>query len=761
MRNTDRDYLNLLYDISEFSGLIRESTDIQNLLDRTVTMISERLQAEVCSIYLYDDETRELVLKATKGLNPEAVEKVRMAYGTGLVGATMEGLDPIVEGDAPRNPRFKYFSEAHEDAFRSFLSVPLRQGEVQIGVLVVQHSSPDYFNETDARALRAVASQLAGVLQNVRLLMDLRRRDGALERPTGEDLSFVEGQAASPGFAYGPAVVFDRSHVRLLETGDVFNVTEEDFHRAVTVTARQLDQLQEKITERLPESASLIFSSHLLMLKDAQFTDRIVAQIRAGIVASEAVREAARHYIHLFGTSPHLYLQEKAKDIEDLAGRLLRNLAGHSWEDPDLYERKVVIAPTLYPSEVLKFAAEGAAGIVLTSGGVTSHVTILARSLGIPLVIAGRPGLLSVAQNTPVLVDAELGNVYVNPDRDVVERFRKNDRTRRAAALKAGMMLPETHTGDGVRVYLMANINLLSEVSIARELKAEGIGLYRTEFPFLIRANFPAEEEEYRIYKRLCDTMPGRRVIFRTLDIGGDKIPAYWEIASEPNPQLGLRSIRFSLRHPEQFRQQVRAILRAGADTPHLGIMFPMISSLDEFARARELVMESLQVLRREGLPHHAAPALGAMIEVPAVVEIAEELAREADFLSIGTNDFVQYLLGVDRMNEQVAYAYRPEHPSVLRSLKRLTDAAGRAGKEISVCGEMAHDPDLLPFLLGIGIRTLSADPQHLTELQQRIGTIALRDAEAYTVALLAESSLAGVQKVIGSGMNPSRARGR
>jgi phosphotransferase system enzyme I (PtsP) len=756
MRNTDRDYLNLLYDISEFSGLIRESTDIQNLLDRTVTMISERLQAEVCSIYLYDEETRELVLKATKGLNPEAVEKVRMAYGTGLVGATLEGLDAIVEGDAPRHPRFKYFSEAHEDAFRSFLSVPLRQGEVQIGVLVVQHSSPDYFNETDARALRAVASQLAGVLQNARLLMDLRRRDGALERPAGEDLSLVEGQAASPGFAYGPAVVFDRSHVRLLETGDVFNGTEEDFHQAVAATVRQLDQLQEKITERLPESASLIFSSHFLILKDAQFTDRIVAQIRAGIVASEAVRETARYYIHLFGTSPHLYLQEKAKDIEDLTGRLLKNLAGHSWEDPDLYERKVVIAPALYPSEVLKFAAEGAAGIVLTSGGVTSHVTILARSLGIPLVIAGRPGLLSLAQNTPVLVDAELGNVYVSPDRDVVERFRKSDQIRRAAALQAGMMLPETHTSDGVRVCLMANINLLSEVSIARELKAEGIGLYRTEFPFLIRANFPAEEEEYRIYKRLCDTMPGRRVIFRTLDIGGDKVPAYWEIAGEPNPQLGLRSIRFSLRHPEQFRQQVRAILRAGADTLRLGIMFPMISSLDEFARARELVMESLQVLRREGLPHHAAPALGAMIEVPAVVEIADELAREADFLSIGTNDLIQYLLAVDRMNEQVAYAYRPEHPSVLRTLKRLADAAGRAGKEISVCGEMAHDPDLLPFLLGIGIRTLSADPQHLTELQQRIGAIALCDAEAYTAALLAESSLAGVQKVIGSGTNPS-----
>ena len=485
------------------------------------------------------------------------------------------------------------------------------------------------------------------------------------------------------------------------------------------------------------------------MLKDAQFTDRIVAKIRAGTAVSQAVKEVARHYINLFGTSPHLYLQEKAKDIEDLTGRILKNLAGQPWEDHALYERRVVIAPALYPSEVLKFAAEGVAGIVLTSGGVTSHVAILARTLGIPLIIAGRPELLAIPQDTPVLMDAELGNVYVNPDRDIVERFKVSNEAHRAAASHAATMLPETRTSDGVRIYLRANINLLSEVPIARELKAEGIGLYRTEFPFLIRSSFPAEEEEYRIYRRLCDAMSGQLVTFRTLDIGGEKVPAYWEIAGEPNPQLGLRSIRFSLRHPEQFRQQIRAILRAGADTERLGIMFPMISSLDEFTRVRELVAESLQTLDRERLPHHPAPSLGVMLEVPAVVEIVDELAREADFLSIGTNDFVQYLLGVDRANDQVAYAYRPEHPAVLRTLKRLADAARRAGKDVSVCGEMAFDRDLMPFLLGIGIRTLSVAPQHLPELQRRITALSLGEAETYAARLLAEASLAGVQAII------------
>lgn len=746
MAHNNHDHLGLLYDMGELLGLIRASTDVSDLLDRTADMIARHLQAEVCSIYLLDESRRELVLKATKGLNPLAVETVRMACGTGLVGATLEDMRPICQGDAPHDPRYKYFAQAQEDAFRSFLSVPIQRGDVPIGVLVVQHSAPDYFDAADVRTLRTIASQLAGTLENARLLIDLKQREEALKPPPPADVGFIRGHGASSGFAYGPALVFDRSHARLLETVDVYQATEEDFLEAVDMTARQLEQLQERITERLPESASLIFSAHFMMLKDEQFTGHILARIREGTPVSVAVRERARHYITLFDSSPHLYLQEKAKDVEDLAGRILKNLIDHTW-DEGLYERQVVIAPELYPSEILKFAAEKVAGIVLTNGGVTSHVAILARSLALPLIIAVHPELLTLPQETPVLLDADTGNVFVNPDRDIVARFELRDQARSMAATQAASMLPATHTADGTRIFLRANINLLSEVAIARELKAEGIGLYRTELPFLVRSGFPAEEEEYRIYQRLCAGMPGQIVTFRTLDIGGDKRPAYWEIPPEPNPQLGLRSIRFSLHHPETLRQQIRAILRAGAETAGLRIMFPMITSLDEFLQARAIVEESIRSLAQEGLPHHAAPSLGAMLEVPAIVEVIDEFARAADFLSIGTNDLVQYLLGVDRMNEHVAYAYRPEHPAVLRTLKRLAAAAQGAGKELSICGEMAFDQELLPFLLGIGIRALSIDPQHLPALQRHIGRITLAEAEEYAAELLEEATLDGVQK--------------
>jgi len=755
MPQAEHDHLSLLYDIGELVVSMRANPDIPQLLNRVLEKVSEHLKAEVCSIYLYDESARELVLKATKGLNPEAVEKVRMACGTGLVGATLEGMEPICEGDAPSNPRFKYFEEAREDAFLSFLAVPIQLGEMRIGVMVVEHSEPDYFDAGDVRALRAVATQLAGVLENARLVMNLKGRDAAVARDEALAPGFVKGQAASPGIAYGPAVVFGRSHVRLLEKAGAFGGTEDDFHRAMALTNHQLEKLQERIAERLPESAALIFSAHFMILKDVQFTGRILDLIRGGLPATQAVREVAQHYINLFGASTNAYLQDKVKDIEDLAGRLLKNLAGQTWDDQGLYERQVVIAPALYPSEVLKFAAEGVAGIVLTSGGVSSHVSILARSLSLPLIIAGSADLLAVAQDTPVLMDAELGNVYINPDHEIVARFEIRDQARKTAAAHAGTMLPETRTKDGQRVFLRANINLLSELETAHELKAEGIGLYRTEFPFLIRTAFPSEEDEYKVYRRLCDGMPGGVVTLRTLDIGGDKLPSYWENTGEPNPQLGLRSIRFSLSHPEQFRQQLRAILRAGADTQALRIMFPMIMSLDEFHQVRGILDDIQQALADEGTPHHGSPALGAMIEVPAVVEIIDDLAKAVDFLSIGTNDLVQYLLGVDRMNALVAYAYRPEHPAVLRTLKRLSDAALKAGKELSVCGEMANDRDLLPFLLGVGIHHLSVDPHHLPALQRQIGAITSAGARAYAERLLAEPSLEGVHAVMGSDLHP------
>lgn len=753
MPRKDRDHLNLLCDISDLAALVTGSHNIESFLDSTVKLVSRHLAADVCSIYLYDEASEELVLRATVGLNPRAVGRVRMKPGEGLVGTTFDQLQPMREAHAGCNPHFKYFEEADEDRFESFLAVPIQRGVQRIGVLVVQHEEADYFSERDVMALRASASQLAGAVENVRLLMDLYEATGApAEPPARAALKFIRGQSASEGVAHGPVTLFKKSHVSFLSGNATLcpRFTVEDFHQAVNQTSRQLAELQSRLAERLPESASLIFTAHFMILKDPKFIGRIVQQISEGASPPDAVRNVARHYISLFSSSSHAYIREKVSDIEDLAGRILKNLFRREASETPVKETgKIVVAGELYPSEILKLASEDVQGIILVKGGITSHVSILARSLKIPLVIADHPGLLDLPEETPVLLDANVGNVYVRPEPEVLLQF--------AEQQAAGRILPKSPpttcrlacTLDGTRIRLLANINLLSELSIARELNAEGIGLYRTEFPFIVRPTFPSEEEQYLVYKHLFDEMADREITIRTLDISGDKALVYSNATSGKNPDLGLRSIRFSLRHRPLFEQQLRAILRAGSDAPRLRIMFPMISSLDEFREARQVVHDCLVDLRREGLPHHPRPSIGMMVEVPSVVEIMPALAREADFFSIGTNDFIQYTLAVDRTNEKVAGYYRAYHPAVLRGLSRVVRAAAAGGREIAVCGEMGHEAEYIPFLLGIGIRTLSVGPQFLPAVQERIAGLSLRDAERIAEALLSEDTLAGALSVL------------
>jgi phosphotransferase system enzyme I (PtsP) len=745
-----QDLLNMLCDLSDLSALVTGSSNIENFLQRTVHLVAKHLETPVCSIYLFDETAAQLVLKATVGLNPRAVEQVRMGLGEGLVGTVMATRQPVREGAASQNPRFRYFPEADELPYESFLAVPIQKGEVRIGVLVVQHTQPDFFGTTDLTALKATGAQLAAVLENARLLMDLQRMCRVPEKPVS-NLGFIKGQKASDGFAFGRSVAWRQSHARLLASPPGFEGGGmADFRRAVDHTARQLDDLQQRCAQRLPESASLIFAAHFMMLKDPKFIDRMAALIEGGAPATRAVREVAGHYLNLFGESPHPYIREKVNDIEDLAGRLLSNLAPTAPDGNRPSRGKVVIARTLYPSELLKLAAESVSGIVMVNGGVTSHVTIIARSLKIPVVMAPCPELLHLPPDTPILVDGEVGNIYVDPAPDIIARFETRDRARRQVAMRATPVATgSARTMDGTPVQLLANINLLAELPLARQVGAAGIGLYRTEFPFLIRPAFPSETEQYLVYRQVVEAMDGKPVCFRTLDIGGEKTLAYTDTANEPNPELGLRSIRFTLAYREIFDQQIRAILRAGAGSEVLGIMFSLISSLDEFFQARLVVHDCLQALAAEGLAHHTHPTVGLMVELPSVVETMAEFAEEADFFSIGSNDFVQYMLGVDRANKRVADYYRPEHPAVLRALARVVRIAVEHGKPVGICGEMGHDQQMIPFLLGIGIRQLSVDPQFMPDVHGQIARLDLDACRDHARQVVAAGTIAGARQYL------------
>ena len=747
-----RSHIHLLYDMNELTNLLVGTLTVDDFLKQAAEMVARHLDAHVCSIYLYDESSDELYLAATTGLDPEAVGQVRMKVGDGIVGHCVDRLKPVCEGVAEKSPYFKYFRAAREDRFKSFLVVPIHRGPVRIGALVVQHEEPDMFDESDIMGLLAASSQLGTSIENARMIMEMNRSaDGVPEVRAIPPGTMIRAGIASEGYAYAPATVLRKGgplHPLEPSPDDEF-LTLEDFHRAMEATFEQLQALQSGFARRLPESASLIFATHFMMLKDDSFAGQMVRLMKDGMPPMQALRQVSSHYTALLLSSPHEYIREKVNDIEDLSVRIMRNLRKAGQGEAASGQKRIVMAEQLYPSDILKLVADDVQGIVLAGGGTTAHVSILSKSLQIPLLMTDRRDLLLLPEDTPVLMDAYMGAIYVDPPQKIVKRFREREKTRSIALQRSAGVADETATRDGARVRLMANVNLLSEIPLARKLKAEGVGLYRTEFPFLIRTAFPSEAEQLPIYRRLFEEMKGRPVTIRTLDVGGEKVLPFLDAPPEPNPELGLRSIRFTLSHRDIFTTQIRAILRAAAGARDARIMFPMISSLDEFLEARQVVFSAMEELSEEKLDFCDRPSIGMMVELPSLVDIMDELADVTDFFAIGTNDFVQYMLAVDRTNHRVSQYYASHHPAVLRGLDRIVRAADRKGKEVSICGEMAHEKAHLPFLLGIGIRLFSVNPQFLPQLQESISRISLSEAREYADALLSRSSLKRIQEIM------------
>jgi phosphotransferase system enzyme I (PtsP) len=666
---------------------------------------------------------------------------------------TLETMQPVKVERGDRHADLEGFSSWHDNMLESLLAVPVCRGAEKIGVLVVEHQRRNFFDEIDVLAMRAIASQLAGAVGNARFLIGTsgHRAEQVDILPLLESSEPLMGQVASYGYAFAPAAVYDqrRDLLEAAEAGSDSKYSLSEFHLAVRKTTEQIQKLQARFSQRLAEGASLIFAAHLMILKDKNFTRKMESLIRDGVSVPSAVKSVASHYIDLYESSSYSHIKEKADDVRDLAVRILKNLAGLNQDSWSASGSRIVVARELYPSDVLRLASEDIIGIVLIKGGLTSHTAIVARSLQIPVLIVNQPELLQLPDGTPLMMDAESGVVYINPSRGTIEQAKLRKQSLLDTRAISREMSPVTYSKDGIRIRLLANINLLNDLSIARDLKAEGIGLYRSEFPFLIRSAVPSEEEQFLIYRRLFTEMAGKEVTIRLLDIGGDKLPAYSDGAGEANPALGLRGLRFLFRHRSLLNQQLRAILRAAVDAENPRILLPMVTSLDDILKARQMVYNCRVELEHENIPHHRKPLIGALLELPCVLDIIDELTAEADFLSIGTNDFIQYMLGVDRTNEKVAEHYRPYHPAVVRSLSKIVGTAKAQDADISVCGELAHDPKYIPFLLGIGIRTFSVYPKFLPAVQEGISDFKISDAKIYAKRMLTENFLVGAEEAL------------
>lgn len=732
----------LISDIGELTALFTNAANLDALLQNIVDMVASHMEADVCSVYLFDDDSQMLTLRANKGLQVGSVGKVRLKPGEGLAGIAFKERRVVCEGNAAKHPGFRSIPGIGEEQYCSYLAIPILRGQNRIGVMTLQSVKRDYFSAEDVNIFRAITSQLVSTIEMAKLLFSFDHPQMNLvveTKPTR--LKFVKGRVGADGFSFGDSIVFaplSLGDIKMPEGSKA--LTLDDFRRAVALTEKELYEMQKAVEEKLLDVVALIFSSQIMMLKDRALLDAMERMIGKGIPPQDAVRAVIQEYVARFDRMTNEYVREKRYDVIDVGRRILTNMIGRA-DRHNQYASKVVIARELLPSDVMKFSLQKVAGIVLLSGGVTSHVAVLARSLNIPLVIVDEPKLLTVKNGVRILIDGSRGHIFIEPVSAVIRAFRKKKEERENIERIQKGISEETRTKDGVRVVLLANINLLADLAVAKAFKAEGVGLYRSEFPFLLRGDFPSEEEQYVIYRRLVESMKGREITFRTLDVGGDKMLSYYDNTKEANPFLGLRSIRFSLKNRDVFIRQIRAILRASFDVD-VRIMFPMISSVDEFVAASDIVRECVRVLKREKRPHSARPRIGAMIEVPSVLEVVDELASQADFFSIGTNDLIQYLLAVDRTNEKVAEFYVSHHPAVLRAMKRVADAAAHHQRDISVCGDMAHDSRYISFLIGIGIRKFSLDARYLPKIQKCIKAINARKAGVFAAELLMKSGV-------------------
>ncbi len=715
-RNVD-----LICDVIDLISVFDAKKTNKDILQSVVSTVAWHMRAAVCSIYIYDEKSRYLTLHATQGLHPTAVGRVKLAQGEGLTGKAVQELRPICEGRATTSPLYRHFPGIEEEQYEAFLAVPILRGLRRIGALVVQDGVVDYFNQNDIKALRAIAAQLATVIENVQLLSEAHGKAGI---PVGVPVAkkvpreqIIRGRSASSGTAKGRAFRLGSSPYEscILPDPSAPPHTVEDFKQSIQKTIKQINRLQQQTGKDLSDVAVLIFSAHLLILEDPQFSGRIIDLIDTGTPAVKAVSTVVNEFAEIFSSSKMPLIREKVLDVKDLGNRLTRNLFNEEADESD-YRGQIIIAHELLPSDILKLSAENVEGFIVSSG-VTSHNAIISRSLGIPMISIARDLADHIVIGEELLMDAEQGIIYLNPTDEVYTKYQELDAAWKALH-SASDVKSKTEMKCGERVHIYANINLLSDLRPARKFKAEGVGLYRSEFPFIVRNDFPTEEEQYQIYKKLVDQMEGKSVTFRTLDIGGDKMLSYYSNVHEANPFLGMRAIRFSLQNQEIFCQQLRAFLRAG-NKGNTRIMFPLISSVDDFIKAREIVFECMDELEADGLPFSRETQLGVMMELPSAVEVAEELAEEADFLSIGSNDLIQYMLAVDRTNEQVSNLYLAHHPAILRSINRIVSAARTHGKDISICGDISADPKMLQFLLGIGLRNFSIDIVNAPSIQR------------------------------------------
>lgn len=708
---------------------VNAAQSLDQALDIIVSRVRLAMGTEVCSVYIRDQQQR-YIFRATEGLNSEQVGKASLASGEGLVGLVAERGEPVNLEDAEQHENFRFLPDLGEEAFHAFLGVPIIHQRDVLGVLIVQQRRRRRFDESEEAFLVTMSAQLSGVIAHAMVtgaVLDITspERDRVYTR--------ISGVPGAPGVALGTAVVVSpaadlyavgqhRTKDRRLEL--------RAFKRALSQVRVDIESVAENLRDKLNPEDLALFDVYLGILDDSTIGGEVAARIKAGEWAQGALAHVMIEHIRHFEAMEHSYLRERAVDVRDLGERVLGYLQAEQRDDMDYPERSILVSEELTASMLGEIPRERLAGLVSVRGSRNSHVAILARAMGIPTVMGAVDLPYNRLSDMALVVDGYNGNVHLNPTPEAVRRFQDiiDQDAEINKDLESLRDLPCV-TLDDHRLSLWVNTGLMADVARSLERGAEGVGLYRTEVPFLMRERFPSEEEQRQIYREQLAAFAPHPVTMRTLDVGGDKALPYFPI-EEDNPFLGWRGIRVTLDHPEILLAQVRAMLKASEGLDNLRIMLPMVSNIPELDEALALIRRSHRELEEEGLSV-PMPPIGVMVEVPSAVYQASALAKRVDFLSVGSNDLTQYLLAVDRNNARVSGLYHAFHPAVLAALQSVASAAKAEGKQVSICGELAGEPMAAVLLLAMGYDVLSMNATSLPRVKQALRALTAADARA------------------------------
>jgi phosphotransferase system enzyme I (PtsP) len=743
--------------LADLGNRLHTSEDVGPLLMELTDHVAQVMNAEVCSLYLYDPNSGFITLTATHGLNQDKVGKVSIRTGEGLTGMTLKLLKPISVAEAPKTKNFKYIAGLGEEGFNSFLSVPLLYSGSPVGVMIVQNRKITRFLKKDIELFLTLTLPVVAIIEKIKFLttLDTVEDDSTKQIQIAKDQGVppllkdyaIKGIPAVKGIAMGPIRIVRQQYARR-QSDDGESGIETEIYRLKSAFGHVTEEIQktkEQAEARFGHDEASIFDAYLLFLESASFQEQIVIEIRNGLPAVKALDLVVGRYMDRMAQAQDEYIKARAYDIQDVARKINDHLLYGDYELSGKFE---INTPTIFLNEfwsISDFVHLGTKtlGILSPTGGASSHLSILADTMGLPAVLGLGSSAMLIKDGDFIIIDGFSGNVIINPSETTRELYQKEiDEIERQKNLFKSTSTQRVYLGQRRQkpFSVAANLGMVAHTAQALESGADEVGLYRTEFPFLVRNNLPTEEEQFETYRRVLEIMKDREVIFRTLDIGSDKNLSYLNLPHENNPALGWRAVRFSLERKDLFRIQLRALLKASV-YGKMKIMLPMVTSVDQVVSTCEVIESAKKELSDENIRFAKNIPLGVMIEVPGAVEIASKLAKYADFFSLGTNDLTQYALAVDRTNPMVAHLFDSFHPAVLKMIFYTIRQGHTAGIPVSVCGDMAAQPLLAALLIGLGIDCLSMNPSSIPRIKHLVRHIKLKEVTLLAMRCLKQDS--------------------